>query len=205
MNYRNLIVLSIFLLLVLPVAAASASVLYFNGTRSDQQVQLAWQTDSTSTARLFEIERSSDGKIFTQLGSIKVAAYGSQPYTYTDTKPLSGNLYYRLKITGQTGAASYSYVVSMRYFSPKDWSVFPSPMKRGQYLGIEINNTKTKAAYFEVRVSNMDGEFLYRQIFTALPGRTRNILNFYCRNAGVHVVELRDGNGTLAVRRVVVY
>jgi hypothetical protein len=206
MHLRNFTRLVLFALLPLLPLMASAELLYFNGARNDNAVKLEWKTGIGNKARLFEAERSTDGKKFQVIGNIKAAAEGgAMQYEYTDNKPLPGNLFYRLKMTGAAGEITYSYTVSIRYFAKSDWSVGPSPAKRGQYLAIEINNRKEQNQVFEIRVSNMDGEFLYRQTFAALPGRTRNILNFVFRNAGVQVIELRDGSGTIAVKRVVVY
>jgi len=69
---------------------------------------LCWQTDVEDGLDHFEIERSLDGKVWTDLGSVGAFnnPYGSS-YQYTDEHPSSGASY-RLKIVGKSGMFSYS-------------------------------------------------------------------------------------------------
>ncbi|RYE18123.1 MAG: hypothetical protein EOP51_22580, partial [Sphingobacteriales bacterium] len=62
------------------------------------EVQLLWKTTNEVNTNLFEIERSTDGKIFVKVG--KVAAQnkeGAHTYNFVDQQPLAGVNYYRLK------------------------------------------------------------------------------------------------------------
>jgi hypothetical protein len=77
------------------------------GTRN----RVDWLTASEDRGDRFEIERSSDGTEFNRLGSVDANGSGSS-YTYWDESPVSGVNYYRLRMTSESGAASYSQVVS---------------------------------------------------------------------------------------------
>jgi Secretion system C-terminal sorting domain len=76
--------------------------------------EMAFRTASEQNNSHFEIERSTDGKIFTAIG--RVEGNGTtilpQSYTFTDATPAKGINYYRLKQVDFDGRFEYSMVKS---------------------------------------------------------------------------------------------
>ncbi|MDJ1506953.1 hypothetical protein QNI22_40345, partial [Cytophagaceae bacterium BD1B2-1] len=91
--------------------------LSLNGYATEEkQVELKWITSSEENSSMFNVERSSDGKTYTQLGSVVAAGNSSTPLTYSflDSSPLSGVNYYRLNQIDRDGNGSYSKVVTVK-------------------------------------------------------------------------------------------
>jgi len=84
----------------------------FTATRSGNNVVLQWQTATEENTSDFIIQRSPDGKTYTDIGT--VAAAGNSKtlanYTFTDQQPSTGNNFFRLKQTDLDGKYNYSSV-----------------------------------------------------------------------------------------------
>lgn len=84
----------------------------FTATRSGSNVVLQWQTATEEHTSDFILQRSPDGKTYTDIGTV-AAAGNSQAlvnYIFTDLQPLTGNNFYRLKQTDLDGTYNYSSV-----------------------------------------------------------------------------------------------
>jgi uncharacterized delta-60 repeat protein len=83
-------------------------------TQGNTAVRLMWATASEVTSVRFEVERSLDGVIFTQIGQVAAAGTSLMAHTYalTDARlpTETGQLYYRLRQVDQDGTAYYSPV-----------------------------------------------------------------------------------------------
>ena len=91
----------------LPVTIAG-----FTAVRSGNETILQWQTATEQNSREFVIERSSDGKTYTAIGSVEATGNSQtlQDYAYTDAQPLPNTNFYRLKQVDQDGKFDYSLV-----------------------------------------------------------------------------------------------
>jgi hypothetical protein len=88
---------------------------HFDANTEGSKNLLTWRTASERDNKHFDIERSADGQNFTNIGQVKSlgnTAIGNA-YQYTDTEPLAGIAYYRLKQTDFDGKFDYSPVVSV--------------------------------------------------------------------------------------------
>jgi Secretion system C-terminal sorting domain len=90
---------------------------------------LSFTTATEKNNDHFAIERSSDGRTFTQIGEVKGAGTSVTPqdYTYTDEKPLRGINFYRLKQVDFDGQFSYSPVVSVVFGKVGNVVLYPTP------------------------------------------------------------------------------
>ncbi len=79
-------------------------------------VGLNWLTASEDGNDHFAVERSSNGRSFEQIGRVK--GNGTRKvqtsYSFTDTDPLEGASYYRLKQVDEDGSYTYSAIVSVQ-------------------------------------------------------------------------------------------
>ena len=110
------------------------SLTFFNVESKEHDVILRWQTASEYNNSQFFIERSSNGSTFHIIGSL--AGQGTtnkvQNYQWTDTAPLEGSAYYRLKQVDADGNYSTSMVryVKRSYSQTGiEMSVYPNPAK----------------------------------------------------------------------------
>jgi len=96
----------------LPVTIAA-----FNAARSGNESVLQWQTATEQNSREFIIERSTDGRNYTEIGSVAAAGNSNtlQNYTYTDPQPLPNSNFYRLKQVDLDGNFDYSVVRTVNF------------------------------------------------------------------------------------------
>ncbi len=89
---------------------------------------MIWNTASERNNSHFSIERSADGRNFTEIGKINGAgeSSSSKTYTFNDPKPLKGINYYRLKQVDFDGKFEYSKVVSVVFGKTGGVRVFPT-------------------------------------------------------------------------------
>jgi len=110
---------------VLPV-----SLVRFVCSAEDKSILLQWNTASEISNDFFAIERSADGRDFSEIGRIKGMGDSAEPqvYDFADSNPLPGKNYYRLRQTDFDGRFSYSRVVSAMFGQASDIRLFPSPV-----------------------------------------------------------------------------
>lgn len=114
-------------------------------------VALTWHTASELHSAYFAVERSADGKSFTELGRVAAAGTSSQAhaYTFSDPLPQPGTGYYRLRQVDLDGSFTYSPVrVVAGPLAAQESLVFPNPASAGstlQWLGtgeqVQVLNT----------------------------------------------------------------
>lgn len=137
---------------VLPVKLAA-----FTATaETNQTVLLQWTTDIEVNNKQFNIQRSTDGSHYTNIGDVAGAGNSDLPidYTWTDNSPVKGPNYYRLQQVDVNGNYVYSpvAVASIGGPSTNSLSVYPNPA--ADMINI-LNPTGTLIR--EIRVFNTSG------------------------------------------------
>ncbi|MEO5998146.1 MAG: T9SS type A sorting domain-containing protein, partial [Chitinophagaceae bacterium] len=108
--------------------------------------QLHWLTTNEVNTCCFAMERSSDGRIFTEIARIKakdnkiaVSEYlFNDPYTFTD------KIYYRLKMIDADGKFASSSIAELRQSKAGYWQINPNLVVPGQSITIGIQNPENK-------------------------------------------------------------
>jgi hypothetical protein len=89
--------------------------LSFTGHASAGQAILEWQVANMTDNDHFEIDRSTDGVTFSQIGAQPTASttpiQGIQVYHYTDLNPAPGQNFYRIREVDLDGRYSYSSII----------------------------------------------------------------------------------------------
>ncbi|NVO29985.1 T9SS type A sorting domain-containing protein [Hymenobacter lapidiphilus] len=92
-------------------------------------VKLDWATATELNNDYFEVQRSPDGRGFVPIG--RVAGMGTTStgatYSFTDTAPLAGPGYYRLRQTDHDGSTAFSAVVTVAGRQQLEAIVYPNP------------------------------------------------------------------------------
>jgi|GEM_PF-726578 len=123
------------------VAALPVTLLSFEANVSENnQVKIDWSTASEVNNSFYTIERSTNGVDFQVLTSVDGAGNSSELlfYTYTDTKPINGLSFYRLKQTDFSGDFEFSEIKSVRLTRvfETSYSAYPNPIRQGETLHI---------------------------------------------------------------------
>ena len=137
---------------ILPVNLVS-----FSANKNHDAVQLNWTTAEESGMDHYDVERSSDGRNFYPIFSIRSNNQNAtNHYSFTDNSPLYNISYYRLKMTGNGGFNKYSKIISLQWSTGNNVSLFPNPLVRGETLHIS-NPDKEELT---IRFYNLAGKML---------------------------------------------
>jgi len=110
--------------------------------------KLVWNTSNESGIVSYVIEKSTDGRTFSDIGSVQATQQST--YSFTDNQASTDYTYYRLKMVEQDGSFKYSFIVSLKSKLSLNISLSPNPVrstlliqhpKVGTEAHIEIVNT----------------------------------------------------------------
>ena len=155
-------------------------LVFFEAQRCDDEVCVAWETQTEINNDYFTVERSSDAISFEEIARVSGAGNSSFPITYgiIDDNPLEGISYYRLRQTDFDGKESLSDIRAVEFngLNNEEVLVFPNPTsdfitikgnaqelenyKIFSMLGLDITNI--------IKVVNQ-GSFRVELDFSALP------------------------------------
>jgi len=125
------------------------SLLNFSAKKNNKTIDLTWATEVESDMDHYELQRSSDGRNFTNLQSVQSRnSLTKINYTVTDSKPLNGVAYYRLKMVETNGTFSYSKIVTVQFATGNTVTVYPTLWKKGTTLNISNPNNEKLTAFF---------------------------------------------------------
>ena len=94
------------------------------------QTQLDWNTENEENLSSYNIQHSTDGISFTNIGTVNAIGSGANSYQFTDNKPNNGINYYRLESIDKNGSISYSKVVTCQLsIFIYQLSIFPNPTR----------------------------------------------------------------------------
>jgi hypothetical protein len=147
-------------------SALAADVLDFNAMRrSNGTIDLWWTTPNERNGRNYSIEKSSDGRNFNTVASMKAqpGGTGSYRYNYTPQGNESGKLIFRLKQIEADGIVKYSVLrvvdIGKKTVSP---IVYPNPSSGN--FNIVFHNTKR--GDWTVEVMTLSGQLLKQLHFS---------------------------------------
>lgn len=177
---------------VSPGSALPVSLTSFSARADQDDALLHWTVASVSGIARFRIERSNDGRSYSDLGFVPVT---DQPeYLFRDEAPARGLNYYRLKMVEENGNTSYSAVQQL-YFQGRGNSIglFPNPAD-GR---LNINTTALPATVKEVRIYDLSG----RQVLAQIVSGSTFSLDIRALAAGHYLLHLLDDKGQILARQ----
>ena len=128
----------------------------FTAEKVNSTALLKWTTVSEQNVDKFVIERSFDGRNYTEIGSVKATGNSSvtRSYTFTDSKPVKGTNSYRIRLTDNDGKQSLSEIRSLIFDEIKNIiSIAPNPARDKVMLTVR-GNTKL----LQIKVYNAVGQ-----------------------------------------------
>ena len=136
---------------------------------SKGSVDLSWSDAASSTATEYRVQRSSDSKSWTDLGTVIAGGYSAGDYTFSDPGAPSGTLYYRISRIDKDGQSLYSGVSTITIAATQaSIRLYPNPAT-GRNFFIAAPTT----GQLVVAVYTMTGQLLTQ---TQLKGQTQYAL-----------------------------
>lgn len=154
----------------------------FTASSTANSNQLAWQTGIETNSKGFEIQASTNGNDFSNVGFI-LAKGSNSNYQYTDThRYTSLIIYYRLNEIDLDGSSSFSPVVSVENNNKKEaLAIYPNPATSH----ITVTNMSGS-----INIYNVSGKLVFSQNAT----NGNSICNIQKLSAGIYFVKDSAGN-----------
>ena len=134
--------------------------------QTDNSVLLRWTSLFEINSYKYVVQKSSDGRTFSDLGDLQAA--GNSPhtinYSFTDRQVMNGGAYYRLKLVDLDGSVDYTKIIYLNngVASIGALSVFPNPFRSEvQLKGVTASDVNSK----NIKIYNaMGSEVNYRVV-----------------------------------------
>ena len=106
----------------------------FNVAAEGSGAFLYWQTSGEVNSDHFEIEQSTDSRNWRRIGSVAAheISFENADYTFSDSNPGLGLVYYRLKMVDLDGSFAYSAIRKLLLENDAETAVFPNPIHAGE-------------------------------------------------------------------------
>ena len=166
----------------------------FNLKQDKDRVQISWATASEQNNSHFDIERSSNGSVFTKIATVKGNNNSSNISNYSvyDDKPLSGVNYYRIKQVDNDGKVTISGIKSITISGQKVIvKTYPNPT-HGDINFILANNN---GAAVTATLTNITGKIVHQEVIQTTTSVSNYKLNLTTKlPAGMYVLQLKGNS-----------
>ena len=182
-----------------PEAGALPVVLtYFNTSlQQNNKVNITWATSMEINCKYFDIERSTDGNLFTTIATLPGNGTTSLEHNYTITDEIasitSSVVYYRLKQVDLDGKKSYSQINAVRL--KKDYrQLVISPNPFTGFVNIDLEWSRNELA--TIRVVNTAGKEIVKKHIQLIKGanfiKLENLLKLQAGNYFLQVSSSKE-------------
>lgn len=171
----------------------------FVGYRSNDVNLLKWSTRTETNNAGFALQRSADGTEFSNIGTIASKATNGNSnslltYNYTDSKPMNGSNYYRLKQTDFDGKVNYSKTILIDGGKITSFSltrVTPNPARDKVFASVDAPN----AGVMTFRITDATGRLLLQQVTQVNTGENQVQLNISNLRGGTYFIKAVCADG----------
>ncbi len=170
--------------------------LNFDGKLIDNEAQLTWSSATEINNKGFEVQRSSDGQVFTDLKFVPGKGNSAiiNTYAYTDIKVSGGFNYYRLKQVDFDGSFKYSSIIRLDY-EHFDWTIFGNPVSSNSWIQLQVAETSN----IVFQIFTINGKLIKTINKGTVSQGTYSIpLNLGDVPSGAYIVKLIFNNKTLS-------
>lgn len=176
----------------------------FSAVLNNDHTTLNWETADEVNVSHFEIERSTDGIIFTTAGKVTAVNNSSSTQTYSFPDPIAINqaTYYRLKMIDVDNNYSYSKTVLVRssVMTSVDINMYPNPARNATSLFIKSDLSGTAT----IRIFNMQGAVMNVQYNQVMKGENAIVINNISNlSNGVYNVQVIVNNTNYLTRLLI--
>jgi hypothetical protein len=162
-----------------------SSQVSLSGNRHNNRSELQWQLPEGSNTSSFIIERSFDGRNFTELGRQRANAKNNN-YIFSDSIAHMGKILYRLQLVDNDGHSSYSSTIVLSAGGMvTSITVFPNPAQ--DLLSIQVNDLQLLGT--QARLLDMNGKLAA----SVQLGKVIETIDMSKLTAGIYFVHLENG------------
>jgi hypothetical protein len=164
-------------------------------------VAVNWDTKEEFDVKRYYAEHSTDGKNFTEIGSVSSKGNGDFSYNLNDdiSNINATTIYYRIRVEELNGKIRYSEVVKVNPGKEIKMQVSPNPFTDN--INIQVSSTKRTEA--KIRLINSSGQVVYTMTRMMDKGINSIVLNnFNNLSKGMYIAEVSAGEQYVAQRLI---
>ena len=170
-------------------------LIIFNAAKTDAgNAKVWWVVGSEANMNKYVVEKSTDGKNFNEVSSIK--ANNLSNYDFIDSKIIDVVTYYRVKFVDNNGSFTYTNVVSITPKKSIKLEIFPNPVKSNLILSYPKSTTNST-----IRITSLDGKTLINQAVQL--GSTQTSLDVSKLISGNYIAIFNDTEGNITTQSFV--
>ena len=129
-----------------------------SSVKNDNDVVVSWNVQNESGILNYQLEKSIDGKNFSEAASLNAGNKGSGNYSWTDVDLPSGVYYYRVEATTLDGKISYTQIVKQTIGKQVTGIlVYPNPIIENE-IRMEFNSQPE--GMYSLRLFNAGGQLV---------------------------------------------
>jgi hypothetical protein len=175
--------------IILPI-----KLLSFNASLVNNKASMQWSVADNETGKYFEVQKSNDGKTFTTIGVVLVSEKnGTENYSFTDTKEIGTEAYYRLTIRNNNGSSTQSRIVSLKAQSTKasnNLVILQNPVESA----LMFTYTPANTGKVTVNIYNASGVRMHTMVTNVQAGANAISVALDGRfSGGVYLLEVING------------
>ncbi len=194
----------------LPIEIISFTARLLNST----DVQLDWITANEMNSSDYDVERSINGKDWSNIGNLiaEGKSQKDQYYSYNDTKAFDQNkfikatLYYRLKMVDLDGAFKYSEVRQVKLNRLDGLLIgepFPNPAElKSAFVQIPVFVLEDND--IQIDIYDIQGKIVSSNASRLSSGNNKLIIEINNLSTGVFNIKLTLGNGVTTIQKLVI-
>jgi len=155
-----------------------------------------WRIENEMNMKQYEVEKSINGTQFTTLVVKGATANGGRSaiYVTSDSKPVEGYNYYRVKSVDINGKTTYSDIVKVLIGSIKHTiTIHPNPITDGM---IHLRLTNQPEGRYGIRLLNKLGQVIMSRQISHAEGSSTEIIKWnYTLAHGIYQLEITKPDG----------
>ena len=172
----------------------------FDAIKQSTGVNVRWSTQQEFNTDVFFVERSNNGTDYVKVGTVTAAGNSTivSNYSFTDPSPVTGIVYYRVRVIDLDGKQGLTSVKALRASSSNvKVGIYPNPAT--SYANIVVNADSNNP--FTVSVFNQQGML----VGTQAPGMGNSIrLDLSRYTSGQYTVNVRFADGSMQSEKIMV-
>jgi Secretion system C-terminal sorting domain len=177
---------------VLPV-----KLLSFYGEKETQRNILHWKTETGYDVKEFDVEKSSNGTLFSKIGTVTGSTTTGHSYLFIDNNPFTDISFYRLRITEKNNEVSYSKIIALKGFASTLLTAYPNP-NRG---AVTIYYYSPKSFIAKMQLYQADGRIVSATAYNFKQGANYILLDMQHLTDGIYFLKIEAHSVKLVLQK----
>lgn len=184
-----------------PCATLPLELISFSGYNKNTVNYLNWSTASEKDTKLFEIERSTEGKGFEKIGEVNASGISSVnvDYNFTDEGVASDINYYRLKQIDLDNSFTYSDIIAL---SSVDIPAATLDIEAGSNASMFTISSPAEGEA-SIFIYDIAGQQMMKQTLLLGAGANTSLINCSLLPAGAYLAVVQMQNETAQTKFIV--